>query len=423
MITVTLFPRQLAAGRDTDLTITLTNMGVGTCRNVVFRLDLPPQIVRLAGDGLIEKDRLAAGETVTGSLRVQAWDTGSWPVSSSNFSYRDRHGVSVRPTDYADTLTVLSLAPVREDEPPRFTVDLVSSELPCRQWGQMRVRLTNIGDAAVRNVGLSVDGPFRKDNGGHAAPVVALASGESTELSFSVLANESGAVPVRVNLDCEHGREQTASQQWTKIVTVGEPMPANADMTVLYLSANPVETVRLRVEAELREIRDELRRGVTHRFQLVDRGAVRTRDISDALLNAHPRIVHFSGHGSDDGRLYLERDTGHSQVVTASALAALFSEFANQVQCVIVNACSTTLLAKEIARHIDYVIAMRDKVPDKAAIAFSIGFYQALAAGKTVEEAYRFGRTQIHLQLGDGFADVPLLLRRDPAGDLGARSS
>ena len=41
---------------------------------------------------------------------------------------------------------------------------------------------------------------------------------------------------------------------------------------------------------------------------------------------------------------------------------------------------------------------MSKAIGDKAAISFSVGFYQALGAGKSIEEAYKFGCVQIALQ-------------------------
>lgn len=41
---------------------------------------------------------------------------------------------------------------------------------------------------------------------------------------------------------------------------------------------------------------------------------------------------------------------------------------------------------------------MNQSISDKAAIAFSVGFYQALGAGKSIEQAYDFGVVQIRLQ-------------------------
>jgi hypothetical protein len=416
MIEVTLTPQRIHAGQDADLTVTLTNVGQGTCRNVVFRLSLPRQITRLSGDGLIEVPRLPSGESATGSLRVRAGDTGTWPVGSSNFSYKDRRGTPVR-SDYAAELTVTPFVRV-EVQPPRFTIDLIDKVLPHREWGALRVRLTNSGDTVAEDIDLSVRGPFSVDSGGLPEKVPTLAPAESAEFSFPVKANESGAVPVHLDLTCLDGQQMKHHRQWRMNVSVGKsPVAGQGGMTILYLSANPRQTEQLRVEAEAREIREELRKGVTPDIRIENRGATRARDISDALLNIRPRIVHFSGHGAADGRLYLERDGGHAHLVSPEALAALFREASDYVKCVIVNACQTQTLAKAISDHIDYVIAMKDVVPDKAAIAFSIGFYQALAAGLEVAQAYRFGRTQIHLQLGNDFADLPVLYSRLESSD------
>jgi len=80
------------------------------------------------------------------------------------------------------------------------------------------------------------------------------------------------------------------------------------------------------------------------------------------------------------------------------ALAALFEQFTDQVTCVLLNSCYSEVQAVAIAEHIDYVIGMNQAIGDHAAIAFAIGFYQALGAGRTIEEAYKLGCVQIRLQ-------------------------
>jgi hypothetical protein len=76
----------------------------------------------------------------------------------------------------------------------------------------------------------------------------------------------------------------------------------------------------------------------------------------------------------------------------------LFEQFADIVQCVLLNACWSEIQARGIAEQIDYVIGMNQAVGDQAAIAFAAGFYQALGAGRTIAEAYELGCIQIRLQ-------------------------
>lgn len=407
MIEVTLSPQRLQAGQDTEVTVTLTNVGEGVCRNVVFHLDLPWQIIRLSGNGQIETDRLPAGASVRGSLRVRADDVGSWPVHSSNFSYRNRHGSTVRKDDYTDLLIVEPVVRV-EAPPPRLKVEVAEGILEPDRWGAFRIRLSNIGDTAVRDVSMVVRGPLRFDD---ARPrwLPSLLPGDSVDFPFDVLPNETGSVPVHVELTGGYGQQdQTVRLQWAKKVSVGSAAVRPAGPSaVLYVSANPVQTQLTHAAAEAREIRREL--AVNPAFRLEERGAIGPRELTGALHDLHPRIVHLAAHGAE-GYLYLEREKGHPHPVTPRAVAGLFSETTDYVECVIAGACDSEPLAQEVRRHVDYVIAVNDRLPSDVAIAFSVGFYQALAAGEPIEKAYRFGSKQVHLELGDDFEDYPVRL-------------
>ena len=168
---------------------------------------------------------------------------------------------------------------------------------------------------------------------------------------------------------------------------------------ILFLAADPSDASRLRLGQELREIQEKLQLAkMRDKFVLQQRMSVRPADISQALLDTGPRIVHFSGHGTSAGELCFENESGNIQTVQPDALAALFDLVSDQVDCVLLNACYSEIQAKAIANHIKYVIGMNKAIGDKAAISFAIGFYQALGAGRSVEEAYKFGCVQIRLQ-------------------------
>lgn len=184
-------------------------------------------------------------------------------------------------------------------------------------------------------------------------------------------------------------------------------------VTILFLSADPTDASRLRLGEEFREINEQLTlAGYREKFNLsLPYLSLRPRDISRALLETQPQIVHFSGHGTPNGALCFEDESGKTHPVQPEALAALFRQFAEQVNVVVLNACYAEEQAIAIAEHVDYVVGMKWEISDKAAIAFSLGFYQALGAGKTVEEAFEFGRIQIMLQ-GVPEHLVPVLIKK-----------
>lgn len=175
--------------------------------------------------------------------------------------------------------------------------------------------------------------------------------------------------------------------------------PLVLPIKVLLLSSNPRETTPLRLDEERREIESGLveRSRLRDDFRVITKVAVRSRDVQRAMLDNAPQIVHFSGHGYSGLGVALEDEAGAIQCVDAEDLAGLFKLFADRVQCVVLNACYSESQADAIAQHIPYVIGMSHEVGDKAAIEFSVGFYDALGAGRDVEFAFNLGCSAIRM--------------------------
>ena len=169
---------------------------------------------------------------------------------------------------------------------------------------------------------------------------------------------------------------------------------------ILILAANPKDTPALRLDEELREIDHGLLQRAKHRdqFELEQKLAVRPRDIQRAMLDVEPQIVHFSGHGTGANGLVFEDETGQAKLVSGKALAALFQLFADKLECVVLNGCYSKEQAEVISQYIPYVIGMNKAIGDKAAIAFAVGFYDALGAGQSIEFAYRSGCVAIQME-------------------------
>ena len=184
--------------------------------------------------------------------------------------------------------------------------------------------------------------------------------------------------------------------------------------TILILTANPKNTDRLRIDEEVREIRDTLKSSsFRERFDVQDRLAVRPKDIQQALLDVQPQIVQFSGHGAQDG-LMIENNSGEAILARPEALGNLFKLFPGQVECVFLNACFSQPQAEAIAAHVTYVIGMGSSIGDQTACEFATGFYRGLGAGKTIPEAFEFGRNMIEFSHLPEAATPVLLSRISP---------
>ncbi|MDW3649922.1 MAG: CHAT domain-containing protein [Bacteroidia bacterium] len=210
---------------------------------------------------------------------------------------------------------------------------------------------------------------------------------------------------------------------------------------ILFLASNPTDTGKLRLGAELRDIEEGLKLA-EHRdsFELESRFAVRAKDLSRAMLEEEPQIIHFSGHGvllkesseaesgtrsltweedeDEDklegysGGIALEDNEGKAKIVAATALGGLFELFGENIECVFLNACYSDAQANEIIKHVPYVIGMNTAVPDETAITFATGFYDALGAGRDIEFAFKLAKNRIALEGMPG-ADIPVIRKKE----------
>jgi hypothetical protein len=251
-----------------------------------------------------------------------------------------------------------------------------------------------------------------------------LPPGRSADVAFHVRAGQAGTnVPVHLDLAYEYRsrRYSVTTTQGIRVVrdrVTGSGTPSGSvrlPVKVLILAANPPDTDTLRIDQEIREIQTTIRSGKDRdNIEVSIRLAVGPADISQALLDDEPRLVHFAGHGGGpEGSIAAEDDYGLARVIPVDGLVDLFRTFGRSVDCILVNACDTELLTRELSAVVPYAIGMRQSVQDRSSIRFSAGFYQALAAGKSIEEAFQLGVIMLKMTPSGSDASAPVLFRRD----------
>jgi len=165
---------------------------------------------------------------------------------------------------------------------------------------------------------------------------------------------------------------------------------------ILVLTADPPTLKPLQLGKEVREITANVREaahGVL--FEVVPEFAVRRRDLIKLLRRHGPAVVHFSGHGSEEGSIFLVSDDDKPLPLNAEALKMIFAEFKDSVQLVFLNACYTRVEVEAIAQEIDCAVGTEAGISDRAAITFAATFYNELASGSTVGKAFNLGKAQL----------------------------
>jgi hypothetical protein len=194
-------------------------------------------------------------------------------------------------------------------------------------------------------------------------------------------------------------------------ISIGNSEENKPKEKILFVAANPSDTSRLRIDQEARDIEEGLKRSNNRdSFDFEIRLATRAKDLTRAILDINPQILHFSGHGEKEG-IVLEDESGNAMTVSTEAISGLFGLFSDKIRCVFLNSCFSEVQAREISKFIPFVIGMRRSVPDTTAIAFATGFYDALGAGRDIEFAFKLGISGILMEglTGD---KIPVLLKK-----------
>jgi len=136
--------------------------------------------------------------------------------------------------------------------------------------------------------------------------------------------------------------------------------------------------------------------------------------LQDLLMDGEWHVLHFIGHGAfdpvrDEGVLALTREDGSTDLVAAQKMVDLLRQARPMPRLIVLNSCAgaaagvadlfSGTAAALVRGGISAVAAMQYKISDPAAIAFTRGFYAAIARGRGVDDAMTSGRVAI---LGTG---------------------
>ena len=186
------------------------------------------------------------------------------------------------------------------------------------------------------------------------------------------------------------------------------PNGANASSArtkILFVGANPITEISpgicrtpLALEEEIREIHHKIQASkYRDLLDLVPRMAARPDDLIQAFNEIQPRIVHLSSHGTGTEELVLLNKHGKPQVVSKSAIKALFKTMRDNIRVVVLNACFSRGQAAAITEHVDCAVGMKRAIGDEAAITFAASLYRAIGFGRSVRQSFEQGLVALQL--------------------------
>ena len=172
-----------------------------------------------------------------------------------------------------------------------------------------------------------------------------------------------------------------------------------SQITVLFLASNPIDQPQLRLDEEVRSIGEMIRKS-RHRdaVKLEARWAVRPLDVLQAINECVPRVVHFSGHGSEKEEIVFQDKEGTTKLVSKEAIAQTMAAVSGDIQLVFFNTCYSRTQAEAVVEHVPASIGMNTTIGDDAACVFSAQFYSAIGFGLSIQQAFDQAKTALLLE-------------------------
>lgn len=162
---------------------------------------------------------------------------------------------------------------------------------------------------------------------------------------------------------------------------------------ILVVTANPrgKHDRAARLDREISEIQERVLMGNDRdRINISTLTAATVDRLRHRLLSNSFDVVHFAGHANAEG-IELDGEDG-VHILEFGALMKML-EVQKSLKCVILNACSAMQGLDRATGPL--IIGMVDEIDDDEAIVFAKGFYDALASGRSPEEAVGIAETAL----------------------------
>lgn len=158
--------------------------------------------------------------------------------------------------------------------------------------------------------------------------------------------------------------------------------------TVLYFSASSALNP-LGVDYEFSKIKDAIQNSSEPRLELLL--PIMASTLENFVLELHkhhPYIIHFSGHGTGDGLVFVTADN-QDKIISNDILEEVFKGVSSYASLVVLNACYSSAQARKISEMGLLVAGMNYRVSDAASISLSARLYRFINGGMETEEAIR----------------------------------
>ncbi len=160
-------------------------------------------------------------------------------------------------------------------------------------------------------------------------------------------------------------------------------------LKILFCSANPDKNNDLYPDIEYKKIQEAIDAGqhknsidLKQNFETTWSGFIKE------INEYEPHIIHFTGHGTIDGKLrFINDDPEYDDPKSTEDIISFFGTTQN-IKVVFLNACHSHIQAQEVIKSIDIAIGMTDTIKVGSSRSLAAQFYASLSSGQCMESSF-----------------------------------
>ncbi len=165
---------------------------------------------------------------------------------------------------------------------------------------------------------------------------------------------------------------------------------SNPDIEFTDDDGNTIQQQKLKLEKEAREIHESIQKSLKRdSISFETRWAARVTDLIQFINEVNPTILHFSGHGTSDGKLVFQDNNDKPKLLNMETLVELINASSDSLRLVVLNNCYSSLISEKIIDNIEASIGMNNSIGDDAAIVFASQLYSSIGFGLSLEKSYQ----------------------------------
>ena len=197
-------------------------------------------------------------------------------------------------------------------------------------------------------------------------------------------------------------------------------------INILFIASNPDiiftdeegvlrEQQRLSLDKEARDIEESIQKTPDRdSISFVTKWATRTEDLFQYINEVNPTIIHFTGHGTEDGKLVFHDKNDNPKFVGIDAIIQMINAITDDLRLVVFSNCFFSSIAIQVSEYVEATIGMNTSVREDVATLFAAQLYSSIGFGFSLDKAFKQAMARLSIEgIEQKDADIPELFVKE----------